>query len=161
MNGHFESASRKFALALAFCGAVAISPAALAQHHGGGGSHGGGFHGGGGHFDGGHFHGGVHFGFGGWGWGWPAYWGWGWPYYWDWPYYDAYSYGYPPQVYPYATAVVPAPAAPPQGQQAAQPPGSWYYCDSPKGYYPYVQHCSHQWREVPATPPAESTAPGG
>jgi hypothetical protein len=30
---------------------------------------------------------------------------------------------------------------------------SWYYCDNPKGYYPYVQSCNGPWRPVPATPP--------
>jgi hypothetical protein len=39
-----------------------------------------------------------------------------------------------------------------------QAPGSaaaqyWYYCNSPKGYYPYVQSCPAGWYPVPATPP--------
>jgi len=29
---------------------------------------------------------------------------------------------------------------------------SWYYCDNPKGYYPYVSSCSSGWRQVPARP---------
>jgi len=27
----------------------------------------------------------------------------------------------------------------------------WYYCDNPRGYYPYLQDCAN-WREVPAEP---------
>lgn len=54
---------------------------------------------------------------------------------------------------------VPPPAAflPQAGQapgSAAQPStGNWYYCESSKAYYPYVQECREGWRQVPATPP--------
>ena len=34
--------------------------------------------------------------------------------------------------------VAPAPAA----------PTVWYYCQSPAGYYPYVQNCNQQWVSV-------------
>jgi hypothetical protein len=30
---------------------------------------------------------------------------------------------------------------------------SWYYCQNPPGYYPYVQNCKGQWRPVPAGAP--------
>jgi hypothetical protein len=59
-------------------------------------------------------------------------------------------------------AAVPAPSVPPQqapamppqpGAPAASAPGTWYYCDSTKSYYPYVQSCGEGWRSVPATPP--------
>ena len=40
--------------------------------------------------------------------------------------------------------------APAQPQPAAQ---LWYYCDSAKGYYPYVANCQSGWRTVPAQPP--------
>lgn len=99
----------------------------------------GGFHGFGG------FRGGFH-GFGGpriaigigpfWG----PYWG---------PY--AYPYGYP-YGYPYAyPPVVVAPST----QVSFQPPpqASWYYCDNPRGYYPYVQQCPGGWKPVAPTPP--------
>ena len=43
----------------------------------------------------------------------------------------------------------PAPAASGQGTSA----GTWYYCDSAKAYYPYVQECKEGWRPVAATPP--------
>jgi hypothetical protein len=31
-------------------------------------------------------------------------------------------------------------------------PQYWYYCQSPNGYYPYVQACSTAWRQVPTAP---------
>jgi hypothetical protein len=35
----------------------------------------------------------------------------------------------------------------------ARPPGRlWYYCESYRGYYPYVQYCPEGWRAVPASP---------
>jgi hypothetical protein len=79
-----------------------------------------------------------------------------------------------PVYYPYAAPVVPyyyyppppvvvAPAAPTTYVERGQPatdsaapgnaPGTWYYCDSAKAYYPYVKQCQSGWREVPATPP--------
>ena len=42
---------------------------------------------------------------------------------------------------------VAAPGAP------AQVPGTWYYCESAKAYYPYVAECKEGWRAVAATPP--------
>lgn len=64
-----------------------------------------------------------------------------WAPYWE-PY--AYPYAYPPVV------VQPPP------QVYVQPPPSppsWYYCDNPKGYYPYVQQCPGGWSQVAPTPP--------
>ena len=139
---------RRVALGLALVAAASATPA-LAQSHGG---HAGG---GGSHFSGGgHFAGGGHWGGGRWGWGWGPGWGWGvglglgWPYYWD-PYWYGASpyYDYYPPTY---TAVAPAVQAPAPIAPQAQ---SWYYCASPKGYYPYVQSCNGPWRPVPATPP--------
>ena len=118
---------------------VVLAPPVFAQNHSGG--HGGGHSHGGGHPHGGHGHGGhggrgsVFFGFGG---------GFGAPYY---PYaYAPYPYYYPPPVY-YAPPAyyAPAPAPPP-------PSPSWYYCDNPQGYYPYVPSCASGWRQVPARP---------
>ncbi|HTY43117.1 MAG TPA: PEGA domain-containing protein [Thermoanaerobaculia bacterium] len=98
-------------LLLAVALAVAVTPAAFAQHGGGGGgshgggggggSHGGGgYHGGGGGYHGGGWHGGYHGGYyggwyrpyypyWGWGWGWGGGSGWGWG--WGWP--GWYGYG--------------------------------------------------------------------
>ncbi|MBI3370202.1 MAG: hypothetical protein HY017_00415 [Betaproteobacteria bacterium] len=42
----------------------------------------------------------------------------------------------------------PTPVAPVQSA-----PGNWYYCESAKGYYPYVTECKEGWRTVPAAPP--------
>jgi hypothetical protein len=33
---------------------------------------------------------------------------------------------------------------------------SWYQCDEPRGFYPYVQTCTSGWRAVPAAPAANS-----
>jgi hypothetical protein len=53
--------------------------------------------------------------------------------------------------------VVQAPPAPPAQPQALPP--TWYYCDRPPGYYPYVAECPSGWRAVPATPPPTAAAP--
>jgi hypothetical protein len=63
-------------------------------------------------------------------------------------------YFYPAPVYPFPTYVPPAivvqqPPPVPAGQPPSQ---SWYYCDNPAGYYPYVAACEGPWREVPAAP---------
>jgi hypothetical protein len=55
-----------------------------------------------------------------------------------------YWYWYPaPVYYDYPPAVYIAPPGP-----APQP--TWYYCDSAKGYYPYVRSCASGWRAVAA-----------
>lgn len=57
-------------------------------------------------------------------------------------------YAPPPVVYtPPPVVVAPAPPA-----YVSQPTRYWYYCDHPRGYYPYVTSCSHDWRQVPAQP---------
>ena len=80
-------------------------------------------------------------------------------------------YFYPSPVYPYPDPYTPpvtvinqqppvvvAPQAPAPTQPQSPPPAqSWYYCDSAKGYYPYVPSCPEAWRSVPAQPP--QTAP--
>jgi hypothetical protein len=98
--------------------------------HGGGGSRGGGFHGGGFH---GHFAGGRGWrgGWGGFGFGFGYA---GYPYDDDW--YDAYD-AYPYYGAPYYPAATPYAAG-----------SSWYYCQSPAGYYPYVQQCAVAWQPV-------------
>ena len=67
-------------------------------------------------------------------------------------------YFYPEPIYPYPTYVPPAivvQQAPPM--PAGLPPAqNWYYCDNPKGYYPYVASCNGSWRAVAVTPPAAS-----
>jgi hypothetical protein len=124
------------------------------SHGGGGGSHGGGSHGGGGswHGGGGSWHGGGHSWRGGHGGHGGVFFNFGvaapyYPYYYD-PY-PSYPYYYPPAYY--------APpayygAAPAQSAPMPAPTPSWYYCDNPQGYYPYVTSCAGGWREVPAKP---------
>lgn len=70
-------------------------------------------------------------------------------------------YFYPEPIYPYPTYVPPAivvQQAPPV-PTGLPPSASWYYCDNPQGYYPYVASCNMAWREVPATPQSAPVAP--
>jgi hypothetical protein len=144
MNTHNTFLRRALALLALFAAAVTVLPAsAQAFDRGGRGWHGGGW---------------------GWGWGlgvglgvdallgWPGYYA---PYA-AYPY--PYPYAYPQPVYVPATPAVavvqPAPAAPAPAPVAAAQAQSYYYCNSPKGYYPYVRSCQHAWQMVPMTPPA-------
>ncbi len=72
------------------------------------------------------------------------------------PYYP-YYYGPPAVVYPPPAAYGPPPAgyAAPPPSYSPPPPQSWYYCDDPQGYYPSIQNCNREWRQVPATPAAQ------
>ena len=138
--------------------ATMLFASAIPGHTRSGGGHGGGGHG----FHGGHgrggrgFHGGHGWGgrgfHGGRGWGGVGvsigvgpYWGlYGYPYGYPYAYPYAYPYTYPSQIY-----VQPSP------QLSIQPPSSqpsWYYCDNPEGYYPYVQQCPGGWRTVAPSP---------
>ena len=115
--------------------------------HGGGGfgGHGGGF--GGGHYGGGWSHGYGHSGYYGFGLGYGLGYSGGYPYYGG---YGGY-YGYPP-------AIVTVPVSPPvyiqQSPPVSQvyPPGYWYYCGNPEGYYPYVKVCPNGWQQVNPVP---------
>lgn len=64
-------------------------------------------------------------------------------------------YAPPPVVYAPPPVVV---APPPQPAYVSQPAQNWYYCDNPRGYYPYVASCSAGWRQVPAQPSAPPPA---
>lgn len=74
-----------------------------------------------------------------------------------------YSYSRP--IYPYPRFTGPAYGLPPYRDRViverpaaplgAPPAQSWYYCEDPKGYYPYVSSCRGEWRAVPVTPPGE------
>jgi len=64
-------------------------------------------------------------------------------------------YAPPPVVYappPVVYAPPPVVVAPSQPAYVSQPAQNWYYCDNPKGYYPYVATCKNAWRQVPAQP---------
>jgi hypothetical protein len=56
-------------------------------------------------------------------------------------------YFYPAPVYPYPDPYVPPVVA---AAPAPTPGATWYYCDNPAGYYPYVAQCTAPWRPVPA-----------
>lgn len=63
-------------------------------------------------------------------------------------------YWYPEPVYPYP-AEISAEAVydyAPEGRSD----DSWYYCEDPKGYYPYVKSCNGEWKPVPIAPQANA-----
>jgi hypothetical protein len=74
------------------------------------------------------------------------------PYYYNPPVYYHYS---PPIIVnqPAPVYVEQAPAAEPQAA------ANWYYCQKPKGYYPYVKKCPSGWQQVPATPADDNGVP--
>jgi hypothetical protein len=64
---------------------------------------------------------------------------------------------YPAPIYPYPSppmVVVPPPApAPVVVQQNIPASGQpWYFCEAPRGYYPYVPNCPSGWRTVASAP---------
>jgi hypothetical protein len=59
---------------------------------------------------------------------------------------------------PCGPAVVLERPAPPPGyaQREEAEPDYWYYCENPRGYYPYVRRCPEGWmRVVPDTVPPD------
>lgn len=78
------------------------------------------------------------------------------PYIYPYPYYN---YQYYPPAYQYYPPVTIAPNSPPVYIQQTPPttqeypPGYWYYCSNPEGYYPYVKECKTDWQQVEPTPP--------
>lgn len=85
------------------------------------------------------------------------------PYIYPHPYYN---YPYYPPVYQYYPPVTIAPNSPPVYIQQTPPetqeypPGYWYYCSNPQGYYPYIKECKTDWQQVePAPPPPTSSSP--
>jgi hypothetical protein len=69
--------------------------------------------------------------------------GWWWVVGDQWYFYPAPVYPYPDPYVPPVLAQVPVPAP-------VAPGATWYYCDNPAGYYPYVAQCAAPWRAVPA-----------
>jgi hypothetical protein len=141
---------RPLAVALVVAGGALSLPAPADA----GGWHGGGWHGGG-------WHGGCC-------WGGPRFsLFFGFPAFYPYPSYAyaaPYSYPYPYPAYNYAPPYYPP--APPTTvvQQQAPPRGPapvqyWYYCDNPRGFYPYVQSCGAGWKPVPAQPPGAPATP--
>jgi len=72
-----------------------------------------------------------------------------------WPYYRYPYYGYPayPYYYPAPAYYPPAPEYYEQPQVQPDVPSYWYYCQSPRGYYPQIQSCPGGWTRVPPAPP--------
>jgi len=64
---------------------------------------------------------------------------------------------YPPPYYYYPPAAVVVPAQPTtyieQGSAPAEAGNWWYYCESTRGYYPYVKECPAGWQRVSPVPP--------
>ena len=57
---------------------------------------------------------------------------------------------------PMSASAPQTPPPAPQASAAPQPaPGTWYYCESAKTYYPYVSQCKEGCRPVAAAPPAK------
>lgn len=80
--------------------------------------------------------------------------GWWWVVGGAWYYYPAPVYPYPdPYVPPGAVIAAPAPVAPPPAVVAPAPAAQYYFCDRPRGYYPYVAACRVPWRVVIAARP--------
>jgi len=52
-----------------------------------------------------------------------------------------------------APAAAQAPSGPPASAPTQPAASVWYYCESSKTYYPYVNECKEGWRSVPAAPP--------
>jgi hypothetical protein len=65
-------------------------------------------------------------------------------------------YSYPEPVYPYPVEAPLEEVEQPTMPAGLPPAQSWYFCDNPSGYYPYVASCPTPWREVPQAPPAGS-----
>jgi hypothetical protein len=61
---------------------------------------------------------------------------------WWWVIGPSWYYAYPTPIYPYPDPYLPPGYAPPSP--------TYYYCDDPPGYYPYVPTCRTPWRAVPA-----------
>lgn len=72
------------------------------------------------------------------------------PYYPSYPYYGSYPYYEAPPVIierqPQEYIVQPDPVP--------EEPAYWYYCQDPKGYYPYVKRCPSGWMKVVPSPPS-------
>jgi hypothetical protein len=75
---------------------------------------------------------------------------WG-PMWWGAPYYPYYPYYAAPPI------IVQQPEPEIYVEPAPQPqePTYWYYCQNPKGYYPYVKQCQDGWMKVVPSPPPQ------
>jgi hypothetical protein len=85
-------------------------------------------------------------------------WGWWWVVGPTWYFYPAPVYPYPNPYEPPVAVIVPQ--ASPKPAPPPPQPQNWYYCESARGYYPYVPTCAGGWRAVPATPGSPPATPG-
>ena len=60
-----------------------------------------------------------------------------------------------PYPYPYHSPAVVVESPPVYVEPQPAAPVYWYYCQNPKGYYPYVSQCPGGWTPVAPTPPAQ------
>ena len=74
--------------------------------------------------------------------------GWWWFVDGGWYWYDAPIYPYPTVISKTVMADAPPGVAAPGGY-------TWWYCDSPPGYWPYVRACATPWQAVPPSPPPQ------
>lgn len=79
------------------------------------------------------------------------------------PWWGPYPYSYPyayPYAYPYgyrepSIEIEQDPSVYFQRDEGPEQQYYWYYCRSPKGYYPYVKRCPGGWEKVlPTSPPS-------
>jgi hypothetical protein len=81
----------------------------------------------------------------------PAYAWWHGPHVWvGGPFWYSYPYYAPPVVVQLSAPVVVQPSTRTYVQPSAE--SSWYYCESSKGYYPYIKECPGGWTRVAPTP---------
>lgn len=64
-----------------------------------------------------------------------------------------------PDPNPFSSPIAMDKATAPLPVSNESPPGPQYlyYCESKKGYYPFVPTCSENWERVPSIPPGERT----
>ena len=79
--------------------------------------------------------------------------GFGYPYWGPWGPWGPWYYP-PPYYYPAPVVIRSEPVhyIEQGGSQSADRAAWWYYCDSARGYYPYVKECPSGWQRVPAAP---------
>ena len=73
------------------------------------------------------------------------------PFHWG-PHWGPWWYHPAPYYYP-APVVVPAQPTTYIEQGSSETSGWWYYCETARGYYPYVKECPSGWQRVPPAPP--------
>jgi hypothetical protein len=78
---------------------------------------------------------------------------WG-PYWSPWYYPPPYYYGAPVVVRSAPVTYIEQGSSQPVSQPGGSGGNWWYYCETTRGYYPYVKECPAGWLRVQPTPPA-------